>query len=103
MPGCVRSLSLAALLTCGLGTAVAQPFSFERPAPYVPARPTSKQDIDRRESLKYYVLGLLCVREDRLLEAVERWEDGAAPGRETLLATAQALDAFVEEHVHTRK
>jgi len=42
-------------------------------------------------------------RLDRLLEAVERWEDGAAPGRETLLATAQALDAFVEEHVHTRK
>ena len=49
----------------------------DRPAFYVPSRPPTRQEVDRRESLKAFALGLLCEREDRLLEATQAFEKAA--------------------------
>src|SRR4051794_26098274 len=49
----------------------------DSPKPYVPKRPPTRAEIDRRESLKTYVYGLLCEREDRLLEALKAYQDAA--------------------------
>ena len=60
MPGCkCQILSLLALLTCGLPVVLGQPNWHERPTIYVPEKPLTKQDLQSRESLKKYVLGLL--------------------------------------------
>ena len=40
----------------------------------MPEKPPTKQELQRRESLKQYVLGLLYLREDRLLDAVKSLE-----------------------------
>ncbi len=43
----------------------------DRPAVYVPLKPPTRQQIDRRDSLKQYALGLLLERADRMLERAE--------------------------------
>src|SRR5688572_20592506 len=60
---------------------VAAPTSFaqiveDRPQLYVSKPPTAKER-DRRTALHQYVLGLLCQREDRLLEALKAFEESA--------------------------
>jgi tetratricopeptide (TPR) repeat protein len=45
------------------------------PKPFVPRRPETRQELDRREALKLYALGLMREREDRLLDAVRVFED----------------------------
>jgi tetratricopeptide (TPR) repeat protein len=45
------------------------------PAPFVPRRPETRQELDRREALKLYALGLMRERDDRLLDAVRVFED----------------------------
>jgi tetratricopeptide (TPR) repeat protein len=47
------------------------------PAPLVPPRPLTRQDLDRREALAEYGLGMLCEREDRLIEALRAFEKAA--------------------------
>jgi tetratricopeptide (TPR) repeat protein len=52
-------------------------FVVERPQPYRSKRPATQKEIDQRASLHQYVLGLLCQREDRLLEALKAFEEAA--------------------------
>lgn len=47
----------------------------ERPKPFAPKRPTTRTELNRRESLHQYTLGLLCQREDRLLEALKAFQE----------------------------
>jgi tetratricopeptide (TPR) repeat protein len=42
-----------------------------------PARPWTKQELTQREALKQYTQALICIREDRLLEAVKILEGAA--------------------------
>lgn len=44
-------------------------------APFVPARPQTREDLARREARKLYGLGLLRQHEDRLAEATRTFED----------------------------
>lgn len=44
---------------------------------YVPERPATKEERDQREALHQYALGLLCEREDRVLEALKAFEKAA--------------------------
>jgi tetratricopeptide (TPR) repeat protein len=46
----------------------------EQPKLFVPRRPPSRQELDRREALKLYAIGLVCQRGDRLLEALQNFE-----------------------------
>jgi tetratricopeptide (TPR) repeat protein len=45
--------------------------------PLAPLRPRTRQELDRREALKLYAIGLVCQREDRLLEALRHFEAAA--------------------------
>jgi tetratricopeptide (TPR) repeat protein len=65
------------LLSAGTGAQAQPPFAEERPAPYVPLRPPTRQEVNRRDSLKKYVLALLLEREDQLLEALKVYEEAA--------------------------
>ena len=110
MPGCIRqALSLLALLMCGLPAALGQPNWHDRPTIYVPEKPPTKEDLQRRESLKQYVLGLLYVREDRLLDAVKTFEKAleldpqATPIIKMLIPFYVALDRGPEALKATRK
>lgn len=49
----------------------------DRPVPYQPTRPVTRQELQQRKSLHQYALGLLCEREDRLLEALKAYEEAA--------------------------
>ena len=49
----------------------------DRPALYVPLKPLTRQQIERRDSLKQYALGLLLERADRLPEALKAFEEAA--------------------------
>ena len=69
------SYSLLALLY--LAPALPAQFPEDRPTPYVSKRPPTQKELDQRASLKQYVLGLLCQREDRLLEALKAFEEAA--------------------------
>jgi len=81
----------------------------DRPAFYVPSRPPTRQEIERRASLKHYVLGLLCEREDRLLEAVRAFEKAgqldpeAAPVFKALIPLYLAMDRAADALAATRK
>jgi tetratricopeptide (TPR) repeat protein len=47
------------------------------PALYRPIQPPTRQAMERRQSLEAYVFGILCEREDRLLEALKSFERAA--------------------------
>jgi tetratricopeptide (TPR) repeat protein len=110
MPGCIRhALSLLVLLTCGLPVVLGQPNWHDRPTIYVPEKPPTKEDVQRRESLKQYMLGLLYLREDRLLDAVKTLEKAveldpqATPITKMLIPFYVALDRAPEALKATRK
>jgi tetratricopeptide (TPR) repeat protein len=110
MLGCMRKvLSLVVLATCGLPAARAQLTWHDRPTSFVPVRPLSRQELDRRESLKQYALGLLLVREDRLLDAVAALEKAVKLDPEageifkTLIPFYVALDRTQDALAVTRK
>lgn len=48
------------------------------PRPFVPLRPATKAEKNRRASLHRYALGLLCERQDRLLDALKAFEESAS-------------------------
>src|SRR5712671_5818826 len=78
------ALTLLTLFTVAVAPASAQNLFVDRPQPYEGPAPTQK-DKDRRESLYRYTYGLLCEKEDRLLEALSAFEEAAkldpdAPG-----------------------
>src|SRR5262245_65055731 len=68
-------LVLAALIA-SLVTALAWAQE-DRPKLFVAKTPPTQQELNRRASLHYYVLGLLCERDDRLLEALKAFEQAA--------------------------
>lgn len=70
------SLLLAFALALAAPRAHAQDFAFDRPKPYDGPAPTQK-DKDRRESLYFFTYGLLCEKEDRLIEALTAFEEAA--------------------------
>lgn len=73
MPG-PKPILLAGLLLVAAASARAQD---ERPLPFVPQKPPTKKELDRREAMYRYTYGLLCEREDRLLEALNAFEQAA--------------------------
>jgi tetratricopeptide (TPR) repeat protein len=105
-----RWLALFTLVTaaCTGARAQEQPPD-DRPTPFVPLQPETRQDHDRRESLKQYVLGLLCQREDRLLEALSAFERAAkldpqaGPVQQALIPMYLALDRAGSALAATRK
>jgi tetratricopeptide (TPR) repeat protein len=77
MARCIRFILLSALILCGSWQAAqAQMTWHERPTIYKSA-PLSRHEIDRREALLQFALGLVCEREDRLVEAVQAFEKSA--------------------------
>lgn len=71
---------LASLTSFSLDAAPAlgqTPTFDDPPKPYVSTRPVTRKEWSRRESLKHYVLGLLCEHEDRLVEALKAFEEAA--------------------------
>lgn len=49
----------------------------ELPKRFVPLQPPTQRELDERQSLHFYTLGLLCEREDQLLEALRAYEQSA--------------------------
>jgi tetratricopeptide (TPR) repeat protein len=49
----------------------------DRPEPFTPARPETREELNRREALKLYGLGVFHERDNRLLAAVRAYEDAA--------------------------
>jgi tetratricopeptide (TPR) repeat protein len=100
--------SLGALLLIALPLE-AQVVLEDRPRPFVPLRPESKAQKDRREALKLYALGLLCERDDRLLEALRTYEKAAAldpdaaPVLRAQIPLYLALDRATESLAATKK
>ena len=77
---CPVSLIFALAAVLGIlvlaGSAHAQALEpVDRPTPYVSQRLPTQRERDRVDSLKLYVLGLLCENEDRLLEALQAFQD----------------------------
>src|SRR5262245_8645004 len=71
-------VSLLALSIALIGTpAVCAQFPDDPPKMYVPKRPPTQKELDQRASLKQYAVGLVCQREDRLLEALKAFEEAA--------------------------
>jgi tetratricopeptide (TPR) repeat protein len=71
----VVACSFAWLIAAG---AWAQNFPREdQPKPFQPERPTTREEVDERQSLHFFTLGLLCEKDDRLLEAIKAFEESA--------------------------
>ena len=70
---------LTAVLFLGLvGSTWGQNVALDDPSKvYVPKRPPTRQEIERRDSLKKYVAGLLYQHEDRFEEALKAFEEAA--------------------------
>lgn len=79
MPHVARTvLALGLLFTFALPPVAAQRHQPPEDIPAVlPTRAETPKVRDQREALHLYVLGLLCEREDRLLEALQAWERSA--------------------------
>jgi tetratricopeptide (TPR) repeat protein len=99
MPLTVRSglAGTVVLLAAGLLPAQTAPDG-DPPARHVATKPLSRQELDRREALRLYGLGLCHERRNRLLEAVRTLEEArrldpeAAPIHKALVPLYLALD-----------
>ncbi len=72
----LRRLTLAFLVLIAVAPASAQDLFVDRPKLYDGLPPTQK-DKNRRESMYRFTYGLLCEKEDRLLEALTAFEEAA--------------------------
>src|SRR5262249_19631383 len=70
-------LALAVLVGAQTHLLGQSPLVEDRPTPYTPLKPPTRKEIDRRDSLKQYVLGLLLERADQLLDALKAFEEAA--------------------------
>jgi tetratricopeptide (TPR) repeat protein len=105
-----RWLALFTLLAAGVNPLQAQDWpATDRPKPFIPLRATTPEERDQRESLKHYALGLICQREDRLIEALSAFEMAAtldakaAPVQQALIPMYLALDRTADALAATRK
>lgn len=64
-----------AVLLVGLSTLSAQPIDVDPPARHVPAKPATRQELNRLEALKLYGLGAIQERQSRLIEATHTYEE----------------------------
>jgi tetratricopeptide (TPR) repeat protein len=76
---------------------------------FVPRRPQTRRELDRREALKRYVLGLVCQKGNHLLEAVRHFERAleldpdATPVRKALVPLYLVLERTREALAACRK
>jgi tetratricopeptide (TPR) repeat protein len=70
-------LALLALLAITAPAVRAQGPVSDRPEPFTPARPETREELNRREALKLYGLGVFHEHDNRLLAAVRAYEDAA--------------------------
>jgi tetratricopeptide (TPR) repeat protein len=70
-------LALAALLAVCAPAARAQAPVGDRPEPFTPVRPETREELNRCEALKQYGLGAFYERDNRLLAAVRAYEEAA--------------------------
>jgi tetratricopeptide (TPR) repeat protein len=71
----VRSILAGLLLLLCTGWLLAQPSADrDRPALHVPVRAATRQELDHRDAMKLYALGLLQERRNQLVEAVRSFE-----------------------------
>src|SRR6267378_4164015 len=91
---CLASVAASALMV----TAVPAQNLTDRPTPLSMLRPLSRLDLNHREALTLFTLGLVQERQNRLLEAVRSFEEAArlepdaAPVHKTLIPLYFALD-----------
>src|SRR5947209_19252096 len=96
MPLAAR-ICLALVAWAALGWAV-QAEDGDRFPLFVPRRPATRQELNRREAVKQYATGLLCQRDDQLLEAMRCFERAraldpdAAPVHKALIPLYQAVE-----------
>jgi tetratricopeptide (TPR) repeat protein len=78
MSRCSRFASAVALVLLVASGVTAQNIALDdAPRPLVSKKPRTQKEIDRRESLFQFVRGLMCEREDRLLEALKAFQEAA--------------------------
>ena len=101
----MRDLSRGVLLVLvGLvfiGNAKAQAVDNEdRPKLYVPLRPPTKKEVDELEALHSVVRGVICEREDRLVEAMQCFEAAAKldPDAVTIRKSLLVIYIAMERH-----
>lgn len=71
-------LALGLALAAGAAPALAQDaLPRDKPAPFVPLRPETRQELDHREALRQYALAALHQRENRLIAATHAFEQAA--------------------------
>lgn len=81
----------------------------ERPTPFVPRRPETQQELNRREAVRLYALGQLRERDNRLLEALRAYEQAVrldadgAPIYKALVPLYLALDRTEDALAASRK
>jgi tetratricopeptide (TPR) repeat protein len=98
---------MVVLLSGGLDVVPGQ--TRDEAKPLSPARPLTKKDLDRREALKLYTIGLICQREDRLLEATRAFERAlkldaeAVPVYKALIPLYAALERDADALTACRK
>lgn len=103
-------LTLSVLLVAATESRAQEPpIPADRPAPFVPLRPLTRADLDRREAKKMYAMGLLRQRQDRLLDALRYLEDARqldpdiAPLHKALIPLYLALGRHEDALVACRK
>ncbi|HKI31313.1 MAG TPA: hypothetical protein VKA46_05565, partial [Gemmataceae bacterium] len=95
-------LALFALVAALAPAARAQGPVSDRPEPFTPARPETREELDRREALKLYGLAVFHERDNRLLAAVRAYEEAtrldpeAAPAFKALVPLYLGLDRLDE-------
>jgi tetratricopeptide (TPR) repeat protein len=66
---------LSILLLSGVAELRGQQYFGDKPQPLAPLRAESRRELQRREARKLFAQGLLCQRDDRLVEALTHFEE----------------------------
>src|SRR5438034_9926116 len=67
----------------------------DRPRPHVPARPPTQKQFDQLEALQLFAQGVMCEREDRLLEAMRIYEAAAKIDPEAITILKSLLMIYI--------
>jgi len=70
-------LALLACLFAAVRTSAQVVDSMDQPRPQATFRPPTQKELDQREALYQFARGVLCEQEDRLLEALDAYENAA--------------------------
>jgi tetratricopeptide (TPR) repeat protein len=84
------------LILCAAGSAApAQIISFEDIKPLVPARPTTKRELDRAEALKVYGLALMHEKQNHLIEALKTFQEAERLDPESVAPTRALIPLYL--------